>query len=206
MRGTLFIFLKAPIAGRVKTRLARTIGAPRAAALFRVMSANTIARASAGPWRTVLAVDPLTDFSGWPHLWPRRFDRLAQARGDLGVRMAAAFDAAPPGPVVIIGADAPGVRADLIGAAFAALGRHDAVFGPADDGGYWLIGLARRRAAPNLFGQVRWSSEHALADTLGALPTTSSVGFVDRLRDLDDADDLAALGASAFFRSCHRAG
>ncbi len=202
MRGTLIIFAKAPVAGRVKTRLGAALGPARAAAIFRVMSANTLARASAGPWRTVLAVDPPGAVAGFENLWPARFSRIAQARGDLGMRMARAFADAAPGPVVIIGADAPGVRARHIRAAFTALAGSDAVFGPAEDGGYWLVGLSRRRAGhglsgPDLFANVRWSSPHALADTLDGLPAHFRVAMIDRLRDLDDSDDLAAFGAGA---------
>ncbi|MEZ5917512.1 MAG: TIGR04282 family arsenosugar biosynthesis glycosyltransferase [Parvularculaceae bacterium] len=192
--------MKAPVAGRVKTRLGAALGPARAAAMFRVMSANTLARASAGPWRTMLAVDPPGAVAGFENLWPPRFSRLAQTRGDLGARMAAAFAAAPPGPVVIIGADAPGVGARHIRAAFAALAGGDAVFGPAEDGGYWLIGLSRRRAASGLFKNVRWSSPHALADTLASAPAHYRITMIERLRDLDDGEDFAALGARALRR------
>ncbi|MCA8888252.1 MAG: TIGR04282 family arsenosugar biosynthesis glycosyltransferase [Parvularculaceae bacterium] len=205
MRGTLIIIVKAPVAGRVKTRLGAALGPARAAAMFRVLSANTLSRASAGPWRTVLAVDPPGAVAGFENLWPPRFSRIAQMRGDLGARMAAAFALAPPGPVVIIGADAPGVSARHIRAAFAALAGCDAVFGPAEDGGYWLIGLSRRRAVPRLLGgglfkNVRWSSPHALADTLAGLPARFRVAMIERLRDLDDGEDFAALGARALRR------
>src|SRR3546814_16124850 len=71
----------------------------------------------------------------------------------------------PPGPAVIIGTDIPDIRPRHAAAAFRALGRHDAVFGPAADGGYWLVGLRRRPTIPRAFDGVRWSTEHALADT-----------------------------------------
>ena len=69
----------------------------------------------------------------------------------------------------------------------------DAVIGPATDGGYWLIGLARRRAAPDLFRGVRWSSEHALSDTAASLPAGYIVRQTDYLSDLDIADDLGLM-------------
>lgn len=192
--GVLIVFLKAPRAGRVKTRLGRKVGMGRAAALFRHMSAATLAQAGKGPWRKVIAVDPPADRLAWRCLWPREFERLAQANGDLGERMKAAMRALPGGPVVIIGADAPAVRARHIRDAFAALGRADAVFGPADDGGYWLIGLARRRRAPDLFANVRWSSPQTLADTLASIPPTFSVALLPTLKDIDEPEDLAASG------------
>lgn len=192
-RGALIVFLKAAKAGRVKTRLGRAIGMGRAAALFRHMSAATLAEAGKGSWRKIIAVDPPGDALRWRG-WPQDFERLAQSRGDLGARMKTAMRAVPGGPVIIIGADAPALRARHIRRAFAALGSADAVFGPASDGGYWLIGLARRRAAPDLFANVRWSSRHALADTVASLPPTFTTEYLPILRDIDEPDDLAAAG------------
>jgi hypothetical protein len=193
-RGALIVFMKAAKAGRVKTRLGRGIGMGRAAALFRHMSAATLAEAGKGSWRKIIAVDPPGEVLRWRGGWPADFERLAQSRGDLGERMKAAMRAVHGGPVVIIGADAPGLRARHIRGAFAALGRADAVFGPADDGGYWLIGLARRRRAPELFANVRWSSRHALADTIASLPTAFTTAFLPTLQDIDEPNDLALAG------------
>ena len=196
MRGTLIIFVKAPVAGRVKTRLALALGPGRAAATFRRLTGLTISHASKGDWRTLIAVDPPQAISRYAALWPRRFSRLVQARGDLGSRMRAAFDGVAC-PCVIIGSDAPALRARHIRAAFSALAGHDAVVGPATDGGFWLIGLANRRRAARLFEGVRWSSEHALADTLASLPGAFSVARLETLRDVDEPLDLEALGWGA---------
>jgi glycosyltransferase A (GT-A) superfamily protein (DUF2064 family) len=67
------------------------------------------------------------------------------------------------------------------------------VFGPAGDGGFWLVGARRSRRLPPLFGNVRWSGPHALADVLGNLPRRVSVGFAARLGDVDDAASLRRL-------------
>lgn len=96
----------------------------------------------------------------------------------------------PPGPVVIIGTDIPDIGPDHIAAAFAALGRREAVFGPADDGGYWLIGLRRRPFRPSLAGPVRWSTEHALADTERLLGPRVRAARLETLVDVDDGDSL----------------
>jgi len=93
--------------------------------------------------------------------------------------------------VLLAGSDIPGLRAADIAAGFAALGRADAVFGPAEDGGYWLVGMGPRRPA-RPFAGVRWSSEHALADTLRNF-RGRRVAFLRRMRDVDTAEDLAAL-------------
>jgi glycosyltransferase A (GT-A) superfamily protein (DUF2064 family) len=92
---------------------------------------------------------------------------------------------------VLIGSDIPGVTAADIAAAFRALGRAQAVFGPAEDGGYWLVGFGPRRPA-RPFAGVRWSTEHALADTLSNC-AGHRVALVRRLRDVDTAADLRAL-------------
>jgi glycosyltransferase A (GT-A) superfamily protein (DUF2064 family) len=96
------------------------------------------------------------------------------------------FDSLPPGPVVIVGTDIPGIRPAHIAAAFRRLGDHDAVLGPATDGGYWLVGLRRRPYALRPFARVRWSGSHALADTLANLEGRR-VALVATLGDVDDA-------------------
>ncbi len=200
MRGTVIIFVKAPRAGKVKTRLGAGIGMGRAAALFRIMTERTITEAEKGGWRVMLAVDPVSALQGWDTLWPPHLKRVVQGPGELGARMKRVLTMAPSGPAVIIGADAPGFRARHLHQAFAALGRADAVFGPAADGGYWLIGLARRHAAPDLFRNVRWSTKHALKDTQASLPACFDTAFLEQLRDIDEAADLPALGSYATAR------
>lgn len=195
MHGTVVVFVKAPRAGCVKTRLGAEIGMGRAAALFRIMTERTIAEAGKGSWRKVLAVDPPWAAHGGARFWPKHLPRVPQSTGNLGERMARIFEIAPPGPVIIIGADAPCMRTRHLRQAFNALRGADAVFGPAEDGGYWLIGLARRRAAPDLFKGVRWSTKHALQDTLRTLPERFEVRMLETLADIDEARDLEMLGA-----------
>jgi glycosyltransferase A (GT-A) superfamily protein (DUF2064 family) len=96
------------------------------------------------------------------------------------------------GPVAVIGTDLPALRPSHIAQAFGLLGRHDAVLGPATDGGYWLIGLGGRRAVPrDLLEGVRWSTGDALADTLARLQHLD-VALAATLDDIDTAEDLRA--------------
>lgn len=197
----LIIFAKAPRLGAGKTRLARGVGAVEALRFQRVMLAQTIRRlASDRRWTTWLAVTP--DRSG---PWPRGIAVIGQGKGDLGARMARAARRLPPGPALIVGADIPGVSRDDIARAFHLLGDHDAVFGPAADGGYWAVGLRRRPCFFDPFGNVRWSSPRALADTLANL-SGRSVGFLPVLEDVDDAASLARQKGweSLFFRPRRR--
>jgi rSAM/selenodomain-associated transferase 1 len=194
MRPTLVIFVKEPRPGRVKTRLASDIGRIDAAWWFRHASARLIARVARDRrWRTVLAVTP--DAEGMRSRVRPALPRAPQGRGDLGRRMERFLRGepgtrVPPGPVAVIGADLPGLRPHHLAHAFHLLCRHDAVLGPAADGGYWLIGLRRRRRAPRGFlAGVRWSTRHALADTLARLRHLE-VGIAATLRDVDTAADL----------------
>lgn len=188
----LVIMLKEPVAGRVKTRLGRDIGMTVAAWWFRRQARALVRRLSGDPrWRTILAVAP--DAAGMrSRFWPARVARIPQGPGDLGQRMRRIFKGLPPGAVVIIGADVPGVTPAKVWDAFRALGRAPAVVGPATDGGYWLIGLRRVRAvSPRLLSDVRWSGPHALADTLRTLP--APVATVATLSDVDTTRDLQRL-------------
>lgn len=193
-RPRLIVMVKEPRPGRVKTRLAREVGAVAAAGWFRREARALVRRLSADPrWETRLAVSP--DREGMEsRVWPAGLARVPQGRGDLGARMARALREAPPGPVVLIGADVPGVGPAQIARAFAALGRAEAVFGPAEDGGFWLVGLARRQGfPPALFAGARWSTEDALADAQATLGGRR-VALIDRMGDVDEAADLDRLG------------
>lgn len=188
-RAQLVVFVKEPQAGRVKTRLGRGIGATRATAFYRHTTATVLARLGSDPrWRTVLAVAP--DAALASRAWPSSIERVGQGRGDLGERLDRVMGALPPGPVVIIGTDIPEIRPKHIAAAVKELGGTDAVFGPAPDGGYWLVGLKRRPRVPRAFRSVRWSTSHALADTCANL-SGRSVTLLDTLADIDEAEDLA---------------
>jgi rSAM/selenodomain-associated transferase 1 len=189
-RPTVILFARAPRLGAVKRRLAKGIGDRAALRFYRATLAATarpIARDRR--WRTVLAVTPAGAGADWSRLVPRGTRRVSQPRGDLGARMEGAMR--PWRRAVLVGSDIPGLGPADIAAAFRALGRADAVFGPAEDGGYWLVGLGPRRPS-RPFAGARWSSEHALSDTLANFDGRR-VAFLRRLRDVDTADDLAAI-------------
>ncbi len=97
---------------------------------------------------------------------------------------------------MIVGTDIPGLGVGHVAAAFAALGSHEAVLGPATDGGYWLVGLRDGAALPSIFDGVRWSTPDALADTLANLGARRTA-LLQRLEDVDDGAGLAQWGGSA---------
>lgn len=181
--------LKEPRPGRVKTRLGRDIGMTAAAWWFRHQTRRLMRQITDPRWRIVLAVSP--DCEGLcSRVWPAQFRRMGQGRGNLGDRMTRMLTRQPPGPVCVIGADIPGIRRRHIDRAFRALGNSEAVFGPAPDGGYWLIGLKNMRTAPvTLFQGVRWSTCHALDDTGASMPGLR-IATVDVLHDVDTLADL----------------
>jgi rSAM/selenodomain-associated transferase 1 len=187
MRDTVVVFARAPRLGTVKRRLARDIGDRAAlrfhrATLLRLLRDLTRDRR----FRTVLALTP----DGARDRLPVRVARIGQGKGDIGRRMDTVCRRFRRGNVAIVGSDIPDANAADPRAAFRALGRHAAVFGPAEDGGYWLVALGPRRPAQP-FDKARWSTEHALADTLRNF-RGRRVARVRMLRDVDTACDLAS--------------
>ncbi|MBO6561662.1 MAG: TIGR04282 family arsenosugar biosynthesis glycosyltransferase [Nisaea sp.] len=190
-RKTLIVFAKTPRAGLVKSRLARDIGRHAATRWYRGNLSATLGRLGRGRrWDCRIFGTP-HHAAHWP--WPHPWRFRHQAPGDLGHRMLRALRSSSGGPVVLIGSDIPGIGPAHIAEAFRKLGSNDAVFGPSADGGYWLVGFSPRyRSDP--FRQVRWSTEHALADTLRGFGPGHRIGFVAELRDVDTGADLAAPG------------
>jgi hypothetical protein len=186
MRGdTLVVFARAPRLGAVKRRLARGIGAMGALRFYRGQLAAVLAVAQDRRWQGRIAATPDRARARWP----RRLPVIPQGMGDLGARMARAMRRRRR--VVVVGSDIPGISREDIRNAFRALGQADAVFGPAQDGGYWLVGLGPRRPA-RPFAEVRWSTEHALSDTLANF-AGRRIALLRTLRDVDTAEDLEAV-------------
>ena len=182
----LAIFVKEPRLGRAKARLARDVGHGEAWLFYRRLVRRVLPPLARDPrWNAWLATTP----DGWQArepFWPFVLPHLEQGPGDVGQRMLRVFRSLPPGPAIIVGSDIPGLAPAHVARGFAALGRADMVLGPAEDGGYWLIGLGPRARAIDPFQGVRWSSQWALADTARALPAGFRLALVDRLADVDD--------------------
>jgi len=188
MRRHLVLFVRAPQLGSGKRRLARAIGDVATVRFERMMIALLLRRLAADRrWRLRIAVTP-DKARRQAGRWRRGVEVTSQGGGDLGIRMRRALIACPQGPVVLVGGDIPALAARHVAAAFRLLGQHALVFGPAEDGGFWLVGARCGPRLPSLFERVRWSGPFALADTLARLPRRVSVGFVDRLEDVDDGE------------------
>lgn len=185
MRPKLYIFAKAPAMGKAKTRLAADIGKVHAHRLYRAMLSKVIRQVQDPRWETILMATPEREI-GHVREW-EGLTQIAQASGSLSPRLLAAF--AKTGPALVIGTDCPQVTRNDIADGFAALRQHAAVFGPADDGGFWLMGM-RGPVKPSIFENVRWSHEQTLSDVEANID-----GSVHHLRTLIDVDNLKALQA-----------
>lgn len=190
MKPRLIVFAKAPVIGGAKTRLARGIGKIAAWRIYRAMTARVLRRLADPRWEITLAVSPdATVRRRFPGVWPDDMARVAQGGGDLGTRQARVFSSRRP--VIVIGTDAPQVTRADIANALKCLKGHDAVIGPAEDGGYWLLGL-NAPAPPGVFEDIRWSHEETRADLEKRLKAyrLSNIAHLRTLRDVDEAGDL----------------
>lgn len=193
MSDALIVIAKAPVPGRVKTRLCPPCTPQQAAALAEAALADTLAAVAATPVaRRVCALD------GEPGPWlPDGIEVLAQRGDGLGARLAAAFDDVG-GAALLIGMDTPQVTPAQLGAALAALRAPgaDAVLGLAPDGGYWAIGL--RTPDPTVFAGVPMSTAlTGAAQQARLLETGRRVRLLPELRDVDTIADARTVAAAA---------
>jgi rSAM/selenodomain-associated transferase 1 len=195
---TLVLFARNPEPGAVKTRLAATLGAAEAAALYRAFLRDLALRFRGGRITVRWSIaPPVGGFAGELGLDGR--DCFAQEGEDLGARMHAAFRrvlARPGARCVLIGSDMPQLSVELVGEAFAELDRVDLVLGPAEDGGYYLIAM---REPHDVFSGITWSQPSVLAETLTRASALDlrvhllASGFdIDELRDLERLRELLA--------------
>ncbi|WMX43633.1 DUF2064 domain-containing protein [Streptomyces roseicoloratus] len=187
---TLLVIAKEPLPGRVKTRLTPPFTPEEAASLAEAALADTLAAAARVPaGRHVLVLD------GAPGPWlPAGFDVVPQAAGGLDERLAAAFSACA-GPALLIGMDTPQVTPGLLAPALV-WDAHDAWLGPAADGGFWALGLAR--PDPALLLGVPMSRADTGAVQYQRLRAAGlSVGLLPVLRDVDTAADARQVAADA---------
>jgi rSAM/selenodomain-associated transferase 1 len=189
MTDRLVIFAREPVPGRVKTRLAEGLGAGPAAAAYGALLDHTLAVARRSEVELLIALAEVPD----PRWRPSIGCRVEiQGRGDLGSRMAECFRrrfTEGSERAVIVGSDIGRLRAAHITAAFAALDHRPVVLGPADDGGYWLVG--QQSPGMDLFSGIPWSRPETLAatrDRLLALGVEWSE--LETLPDIDTVEDL----------------
>ena len=193
----LIVMARWPAPGRCKRRLARELGAARAAQIQARLTDHTLAAAREA--RQVHGLELVLAVEGLGSRAARRWgqahgaDRtVLQGRGALGLRMQRQFQRAAregASKVVLIGSDLPELEASDLSAAFTSLGHRQGVLGPALDGGYWLIGL--RRPEPELLAGIAWGGAQVLEQTLAAMARRGlEPELLTRRGDLDWARDL----------------
>jgi len=186
----LVIMAKTPQVGLVKSRLAADIGLIPAWTFYRRNLQNLFKEVrKCQKWKTYLFITP-DNLLNQSRLWEINTPKLPQGHGNLGQRMNKIMKILPIGPVVIVGTDIPDLKTKHIEAAFNMLEIFDVVFGPATDGGFWLIGQRRRPKLIQLFENVRWSSPNTLSDTIKNLPKTSTFKMLELLTDIDDLNSF----------------
>lgn len=199
-RCRLLIFTRYPAAGKAKTRLIPALGAEGAARLHKRLTEKLLDQARLLEQRsgTATIVHYLGASAAEMAGWLGQVECIEQAAGDLGLKMRSALAgafAARAERAVLVGSDVPGLDAGILGQAFTALARRDAVIGPSRDGGYYLIGLTAR-AAPALleplFDRMAWSTAEVFAVTMRRLAASGlTTTVLPTLADIDRPEDLA---------------
>ncbi len=190
----LVVFGREPVPGKVKTRLAASVGDAAAARLYQVLLEHTLRVAVHPAWQTLLSLSEVPSPG-----WADRFDLPieVQPAGDLGERLAATFAlrfAEGRTRVAVVGSDCPQLAVGHLEAAFRSLARHQVVLGPSADGGYWLVG--QRAPGVDLFSSIPWSSRDTLDATRRRLCELGVPALeTDRLEDVDTLADLRRLMA-----------
>ena len=190
MENQLIIFAKNPVLGKVKTRLAATVGNEKALAIYKELLNHTCDISSkANAKKTVFYSDAIEK----EDLWSKAdFNQSLQNGEDLGARMSNAFKevfSECDGKVIIIGTDCKELSTEIIDQAFNALQYVDIVLGPALDGGYYLIGMKSLEEV--LFTNIDWSTSAVLEQTVGKINTQKlSFLLLKVLSDIDTEEDL----------------
>jgi len=190
MKEALIIFAKKPELGKVKTRLAATIGNEQTLFIYQKLIEHTITvTKELSVDKIVFYSDSIVEKDNWDS---GIYQKKLQSGNDLGDRMKNAFKSsftAGYEKVVIIGTDCFELNETLINKAFERLNNYDAVIGPAKDGGYYLLGL--KNFNPSLFENIEWSTDKVLKQTIEfSKQLNLSVFLLPELSDIDREDDL----------------
>jgi rSAM/selenodomain-associated transferase 1 len=193
----LGVFAKEPRPGQVKTRLAAAIGPDQAARMYECFLRDFLPRLVEIRAHRLLVYAPRKARGFFTEIAGNRFDLEPQSSGDLGARMARFFRRRfdrRADRVVLVGSDSPDLPLSRIDDAFAALDRSDIVFGPCEDGGYYLIGM-RRMILPVFYG-IDWSAPDVLGQTVRRIEGRSvDFTLLERWYDVDRAEDLQRLAS-----------
>jgi uncharacterized protein len=194
-KNALIIFIKNPQLGKVKTRLARTVGDEMALDIYKELS--HITRENAKILREVKRCVFYSDFIDTTDGWSSKFfEKWVQRGDDLGARMGNAFATIfeKQDNVCIIGSDCPTLSTAILQQAFQALEKNDFVMGPATDGGYYLLGISSHvKDYSFVFDNMVWSTDSVLSETVKRISHKGySFHFLPELTDIDEEKDWIA--------------
>jgi hypothetical protein len=193
----ILLFVKYPVAGRVKSRLARGLGSETAAELYKRFVGDTIKMLGAAGRDLKIYCDPCKSVANYAEWIGGGHEFIHQVGGDIGERMRGAFEetfAAGFKRAVLIGSDIPDMPAEFISRAFAGLDGSDAILGPSADGGYYLIGFSEESFCAEAFSGVSWSTESVLSQTRERLESNGvKAALLPMWGDVDTIDDLKEL-------------
>lgn len=192
MQNHLIVFVKNPVLGTVKTRLAKSIGNKKALEVYQDLVEKCRSECLNTNAKRHLFYSKQISNDDWSE---KDFSKYIQVDGDLGEKITAAFREVSKigGKVVIIGSDCYDLDAAVIEKAFKKLDESDVVIGPANDGGYYLLGTNDYH--PELFQKVTWSTETVLKETMQQANSKNlSVTLLKELIDLDTIEDLEQSG------------
>lgn len=190
----LLIFIKNPIKGRAKTRLAATVGDDEALRIYLELLKHTRNIASKiDTHRNLFYSHFIDNKDEWSN---DEFDKQLQIDGDLGEKMAAGFQTAfekGATKAVIVGSDCASLTTEILESAFAKLETKDFVIGPADDGGYYLIGM--KVFTPKVFENIDWSTEKVFPQTVDFInQQNKTYTLLPTLSDIDYEEDWVKYG------------
>lgn len=186
----LIIFVKNPVLGKVKTRLAKTVGAEKALFIYKALLTHTKEISlSVEAAKAVFYSDLIDEQDLW---CASIFEKYKQEGNDLGERMYHAFElgfSKGYQHIVIIGSDCLDLSSNLIDEAFENLANHDFVIGPAKDGGYYLLGM--KKLCKDVFEHKNWSTSTVLQETMKDLEALNATCYyLPVLSDIDEENDL----------------
>jgi len=188
-KNLVLIFVKEPVLGFVKTRLAKSCGDKFTLTLYMLFVEDLIYTMQGGKSDFKLCAYPNLPLINKTF---GNFDNFLQCEGDIGIKMQSAFEqkfADGYEKIVLIGSDTPHITNELINESFSKLDSHDIVLGPSEDGGYYLIAFNKSTFHDAVFKDIQWSTPKVLEQTIQKL-NTKSVYSLQELNDIDNLDDL----------------
>ncbi len=188
------LFMKAPRPGKVKTRIAESIGDKKAAELYRNFILDMLVMLKKTEKKVIIFYYPNNAKNEIEKGFGRNYICFAQKGGGLGERMKNAFDTAFGMGIkkaVLMGTDIPDLPYEIILKAFQAFDTNKAVIGPCFDGGYYLIGFKQKYFCPSVFQNIPWSTGKVFKKTCYAMKNKKIKPYIlPKWRDMDNIDDL----------------